>query len=86
MSSSAPSVGRLVAWIFGLVIVATPFAAYVWETLNHLMMGNVDPLGLLLAAPALLGLLGIWWQMWRAIQRWEGERQRGDSTSGGASS
>ena len=85
MSSTAPSVRRLTAWIFGLVILATPFAAYFWETLNQLMMGHVDPLRLLLGVLALLGLLGIWWLMWRAIQRWEDERQPGDPTSGGAS-
>ncbi|HUH12778.1 MAG TPA: hypothetical protein VMK65_06690 [Longimicrobiales bacterium] len=86
MSHSAPSVGRLTAWIFALVIVATPFAALVWEMLNQLMSGRMEPRGMLLGLAGLGVLLAIWRLTWRSIQRWEGEPRENQSTPGGASS
>ncbi len=37
--------------ILALFVVGTPIVAYLWETLNHLLAGHVEPRRLLLAIP-----------------------------------
>lgn len=37
-----------------MIVAGTPLAAYVWETLNRLLSGHVEPMRLLLSVPCLV--------------------------------
>jgi hypothetical protein len=71
---STISVPRLAGGIALFVLVGFPLVAYLWETLNQLMGGEVRPLRLLLTLPVVLLLTGVLRLLSRAVRRWEAER------------
>lgn len=76
-TKSEPGIGRLAGSILGLVLLATPFAAYLWHTLNDLLSGHVRPVRLLLAIPVLLVFAGLLLVIARFVRSTEtGDRER----------
>lgn len=72
--SGRRSPGRLTAEILLLILAGTPLVAYLWETLNRLLAGVVQPARLLISLPILLAFLGLLHLMSRVIPGWERER------------
>lgn len=66
-----PSYGGLVLGIAVIVLVGIPLTALVWETLNELLAGRVEPAHLARGIVALGLLLVLWWFMGRLVQRWD---------------
>jgi hypothetical protein len=64
---------RLTFAILLPVLVGGFIVAYLWETMNRLASGIVEPLRLLLALPALIGFAILLRYMARAVDRWHGE-------------
>lgn len=56
---------RLVAGITLFVLLGTPLVGYIWDTLNHLLAGIVEPVRLLLLIPAAL----LFWLLLRGMRR-----------------
>jgi hypothetical protein len=52
-NQAEPSAPKLAGAILALVLVGTPVVAYIWETLNHLLSGRVEPLRLLITIPVI---------------------------------
>ena len=50
-AKSQPQTLKLAASVLLLFVVGTPIVAWLWETLNHLLSGHVEPLRLLIAVP-----------------------------------
>jgi hypothetical protein len=71
---STLSVPRLAVGITLFVLAGIPLVAYLWETLNQVMAGEVYPTRLLLSLPVLLLLAGLFVLLARAVGRWEAER------------
>ena len=67
-----PSVGKIIAMMALFVLAGVPLVAYLWETLNHLLALEADPVRLLIAVPVLLVLLGLLALMARLLRRWAG--------------
>lgn len=65
---------KLIAGIAAFVLVGFPLVAYLWETLNQLMAGDVRPGRLALSLPLLLILAGVLVLLSRTVLRWEMER------------
>lgn len=66
--------GTLVGGIALFTLLGFPLVAYLWETLNRLLSGEVEGVRLLVTLPVLLLFLALLrWQA-RAVRRWEGER------------
>lgn len=65
--------GKLIGGIALVVAVGTPFVAYIWETLNLLLSGIVQPGRLAIAAV----LLAVFWFylrfVGRLVERWSME-------------
>jgi len=68
-----PGIGKLAAWVLLLFVVGTPLVAYLWETLNQLLSGRVEPLRLLISAPVGVALWLVLRMMRRRIIGWTGE-------------
>ncbi len=47
------------------VLLGTPLVGYIWDTLNHLLAGIVEPVRLLLLIPAAL----LFWLLLRGMRR-----------------
>lgn len=76
MSQSATlSLPRLIGWIALFVLVGFPMVGYLWETLNQLMAGVVDPGRLAISVPVLLVLAVVLGLLSRAVRGWEAERR-----------
>lgn len=76
MASERPlGIGKLTVVMLLLVVLGTPLLALVWETLNRLLAGVVQPLPLVLSAVALVLLVGVLKLTARVIGGWEGERR-----------
>jgi hypothetical protein len=71
-----PSVGKLTAGIFLLVLLGTPLTAYLWHTLNELMHGQIDPLALLIAVPVAVLFILLLRFTWRVVEGWQAEKQQ----------
>jgi hypothetical protein len=56
-----------------LVLVGGPFVAYLWETLNRLMAGIIEPARLLISLPV-LGLFALLLRLIaRLVERWHAQ-------------
>lgn len=53
------------------VVVGAPLVWYLWQVLNDLLQGIVNPLHLLVAVPVLLLFLGLLALVSRTVARWE---------------
>ena len=71
---STISLPRLAVGIALFVLAGFPLVAYLWETLNQLMGGEVHPFRLLLTVPVALLLAGVLRLLSHAVGRWEAER------------
>jgi hypothetical protein len=56
------------------VLLGTPLVAYLWDTLNHLFSGIIEPLRLLIALPAALLFYVLLRFMARSVVSWQTER------------
>lgn len=61
--------GKLIGFIFIAVLVGVPITAYLWETLNRLMSGHVEPVRLAVSIPVLLLFVGLLVFLARFIRR-----------------
>jgi hypothetical protein len=68
---------RLVAGIGLFVLLGTPLVAYLWDTLNRLFAGIVEPVRLLIAIPAAILFYLLLRAMARAVQAWQSPGARG---------
>ena len=68
------SQGRLTVEILLLILAGTPLVAYLWETLNRLLAGIVEPRRLVISFPILLAFLALLHLVSRVIRGWERER------------
>lgn len=60
---------RLALLLAVIVVVGVPFVAILWETLNALLSGHIQPRRLLLSAPLLIVFLAILTVAGRALGR-----------------
>jgi hypothetical protein len=77
---SAFRVGQLVGPMALFVVAGVPLVAYLWETMNQLMAGQVSLGRLAATIPAVAVLAGLLALLARAVSRWEGDRESGRST------
>jgi hypothetical protein len=70
MTSRKATAARYMLPILGLALVGGLFVAYLWETLNRLMAGFIEPVRLLISIPVLLVFVLLLRYISRAIQRW----------------
>ena len=68
------SLPKLTAGIALFVLSGFPLVAYLWETLNQLMGGEVRPARLALSVPVALLLAGVLVLLARTVRRWEARR------------
>ena len=73
--SATLSLPRLIGWIALFVLVGFPLVGYLWETLNVLLAGVVQPTRLVISVPVLLVLAGVLMLLSRAVRGWEAERR-----------
>ncbi|HEX6132451.1 MAG TPA: hypothetical protein VFZ24_00625 [Longimicrobiales bacterium] len=66
------SPSRLVLGIGLFVLLGTPLVAYLWETLNRLFAGIIEPVRLLIAIPALAVFYVLLRFMARTVRAWDG--------------
>lgn len=71
---STISLPKLAVGIALFVLAGFPLVAYLWESLNQLMAGEVQPRRLLLSIPVILLLTGLLLLLARVVGRWEAER------------
>lgn len=71
-----PSLGKLTAGIFLLVLLGTPLTAYLWHTLNKLLQGQIDARTLLIAVPVAALFIVLLRFTWRVVERWQAEKQQ----------
>lgn len=72
--ASSNGTGRLVGAILLLVVLGVPLVAYLWETLNRLFSGVVDPVRLLVSLPVALVFVLLLRYIARSIERWHAGR------------
>jgi hypothetical protein len=73
MKESTARAVRLVPRIGLFILLGTPLVAHLWETLNLLFAGIVQPVRLLTAIPAALVLFLLLRAMARSIESWQEE-------------
>lgn len=71
---SHASVGRVVPVVALFALLGLPLVAYVWETLNQLMAGIVNPTRLAISLPAALLLAWLLVLLSRRVQRLDERR------------
>lgn len=71
---STISLPKLTVGIALFVLAGFPLVAYLWETLNQLMGGEVRPARLALTVPVVLVFAALLALLSRAVRRWEAER------------
>lgn len=71
---STISVPKVAGGIALFVLAGFPLVAYLWETLNQLLGGEVHPGRLALSLPVTLLLAAVLVLLSRAVGRWETER------------
>ena len=74
MTHASNGTGRLVGAILLLVLLGVPFVAYLWETLNRLLSGIVEPVRLLIALPVAVVFLLLLRYIARTIDGWYAAR------------
>lgn len=60
---------RLVMLLTVFVALGIPLTAYLWETLNQLLAGHVNPQRVLLSIPLLAALAALLWAGARGLER-----------------
>lgn len=65
---------KLTIGIALFVLAGFPLVAYLWETLNQLMDGEVRPARLAMSIPVVLLFAALLALLSRAVRRWEAER------------
>jgi ABC-type Mn2+/Zn2+ transport system permease subunit len=68
--SQPPGVGPLIALIAGFAALGIPLVFVIWETINHLLTGDLAAVRWLDVAPAAVGLVGVLYAMARVLRRW----------------
>ncbi len=68
------SLPKLIIGIALFVLAGFPLVAYLWETLNQLMGGEVRPARLALTVPVVLVFAALLALLSRAVRGWEAER------------
>lgn len=71
---STISLPKLTIGIALFVLAGFPLVAYLWETLNQLMGGEVRPARLAMTVPVVLLFAAVLALLSRAVRGWEGER------------
>lgn len=71
---SSLSLGKLILGIAVFTAAGIPLVGYLWETLNQLLAGQVNPHRLLISLPLLLLLAGLLVLVSRTVRSWEAER------------
>lgn len=61
----------LMAGMAVFVVLGVPLVAYLWETLNELLSGSVDPIRLLVSVPLALVFTVLLVLLSRRVQSWE---------------
>ncbi|MEX2571101.1 MAG: hypothetical protein WD737_07325 [Gemmatimonadota bacterium] len=61
---------RLTAFLLLLAVVGGLLVAYLWETLNRLLSGFIDPVRLLISIPVAVVFVLLLRSMGHAIERW----------------
>lgn len=69
-----PPTSRLVLGIGAFIIVGVPLVAYLWESLNQLFSGDIQPRRLLIALPVAVLLYLLLRFLSRSIQSWDSAR------------
>jgi hypothetical protein len=64
-----PGMGRLIATIALFALLGTPLVAFLWETLNRLMVGWFDPVRIAISIPVLVLLYFLLRYIARATER-----------------
>lgn len=67
---------KLIGGMAFFVVLGAPLVWYLWQVLNDLLQGIVNPLHLLVAVPVLLLFLGLLALVSRAVARWEASPSR----------
>jgi hypothetical protein len=65
------STGKLAASILVVAVAGTPLVAWIWESLNELLSGHVEPVRLLLTVPALVLLYALLRWLAKRLERFE---------------
>jgi hypothetical protein len=68
-TDGSSGMGKLIGFIFISVLVGVPITAYLWETLNRLMSGHVEPVRLAVSIPVLVLFAGLLAFLARSIRR-----------------
>jgi hypothetical protein len=71
---STISLPKLTIGIALFVLAGFPLVAYLWETLNQLMGGEVRPARLAMTVPVVLLFAAVLALLSRAVRGWEAER------------
>lgn len=77
MMTAAAAATRSSSLVLGIalfVLLGTPLVAYIWETLNRLLAGIVEPMRLLITVPAVLLFYFLLRFMGRSVEAWHHER------------
>ena len=74
MDDSAPHTGAMAARILLQVLLGAPLVGWLWETLNRLLSGHVEPLRLLVAVPAAVLFWLLLRYVGRTVERWADSR------------
>ena len=77
MAGGSAGMGRIMGVITLFVLLGTPFVAYLWETVNRLLSGVVEPVRLLIALPVLIVFLLLLRWIARVVRRWDAEARAG---------
>jgi hypothetical protein len=64
-----PQTGRLIGTIAIFALLGTPLVAFLWETLNRLMAGWLDPIRIAISIPAFIVLYVLLRYLARVTQR-----------------
>lgn len=78
----ATSQARLAVAILFIVVIGIPLMAYLWETVNRLLAGVVDPVRLAIAVPVLLAFVLVLGLLRRALLGWDGQWRANVDRSG----
>jgi hypothetical protein len=71
----SPAVAPMVLRVALFAIIGIPLAAYLWDTLNHLVAGDLSSVRIIVAVPTLLVFILLILFLSREVWRWEGSRR-----------
>ena len=79
MSDAASGTGAMSIRILLLVLLGAPMVGWLWETLNRLLSGHVEPVRLLISIPVAIAFWLLLRALGRTVERWGDTRD--DRTS-----